>query len=216
MNAHERGGLGVDCPGKVPRVGAVGRAYLHQRRAALAQHIGNAKAAADLHQLTAADDHLPPLTESGQRKKDGRGVVVDDERVLRAGQYTQQSGGVGMTATPLPGFQVILQRAVALSQVDDLGLRRLAERASAQIRVNDHTGGVDDGAQGGCLGCDYAAVDPFSPLFLCGGWLPAVDGVARGVELRTRGCGDRAASVFCRERGDLGTLQQLVHRWQSA
>ena len=66
MDTHKGGSLGRHRFGKVAWMGAVGRAHFHQARPTLAQHIGNAKTAANLHQLATADHHLASQAERSQ------------------------------------------------------------------------------------------------------------------------------------------------------
>ena len=40
--------------------------------------VGQPVAAADLNKLAARDDHFPVMSEGGQRKQRGTGVVIDD------------------------------------------------------------------------------------------------------------------------------------------
>src|ERR671933_1099183 len=63
--------------GVVPCIGPVSRAHFDQDGAALAQHVGNTKAAADLNRLPARYEHLAAGTEASQNQQNGRGVVVD-------------------------------------------------------------------------------------------------------------------------------------------
>mgnify|MGYP007112927838 CR=1 FL=1 len=68
----------------VGQVRLVGGADLHQPGPALAQHVGNAETAADLQQLAAADQHLAPGAQPGQRQVDGRRIVVDNQGIFCA------------------------------------------------------------------------------------------------------------------------------------
>ena len=72
MDAHDGGGFGRDRGGEVASMGAVGRAYLRQVRATLAQHVGDAEAAADLDGLAAGDDDLRAVSQSTQGQENGR------------------------------------------------------------------------------------------------------------------------------------------------
>jgi hypothetical protein len=66
------------------------------------EHVRDAEAVADLDQLAARDEHLAALGERGEREQDGRGVVVDDERRLGAGQRGGGSRRRGPGATRAP------------------------------------------------------------------------------------------------------------------
>ena len=67
-------------------MGAVGGADLDQSRARAGHDFRHAKGAADLDQLAARHDHLSTARKSVQDQKHCGGIVVDDCRVLRAGQ----------------------------------------------------------------------------------------------------------------------------------
>ena len=112
VDPHDGGHAGRGCGSEVAAMGAVGGADLDQAGPALAQHIGDAKAAADLHQLAAADQHRLILAEAGQHQIDRCRVVVDDQRVLRPGQFAEQVAGVVVAAAPFTGGEIIFQAAV--------------------------------------------------------------------------------------------------------
>ena len=84
VHAQEDSGLGPDRPLVVGRPRPVGGPHLDEARARAREHVRDSKAVADLDQLSARDDHLPPLGEGGEREEDGRRVVVDHERGLGA------------------------------------------------------------------------------------------------------------------------------------
>ena len=67
MHAQQERRFGADGVSKVAQMRAVGGPHLHQFGAALAQHVGDAKAAADLDELAARDDDL---TAAGERSQD--------------------------------------------------------------------------------------------------------------------------------------------------
>ena len=86
MHAQEQRRLGADRPLVVGGAGAVGRADLDEPRARAREHVGDPEAVADLDQLAARDEHLAALGERREREQHRRGVVVDDERRLGAGE----------------------------------------------------------------------------------------------------------------------------------
>ena len=79
-------------------VRAVGRADFDEPRAAALHDVGDAEAAADLDQLAARDDGLPSLRERVEREHQRRRAVVDDERVLGAGELAEQADAVRRSA----------------------------------------------------------------------------------------------------------------------
>ena len=70
---------------EILEVDAIRRADFDQHRAAALENLGNAKAAADLDELVARDDHFASLRKRIEHEQHRGGAVVDDERVLRAG-----------------------------------------------------------------------------------------------------------------------------------
>src|SRR5690606_39783469 len=64
----------------------------------------------DLDQLAARDHRLAALAEGVERQQHGGGVVVDDQRVLGAGQFAQQAAQVVVAAAAAAFAQVELQR----------------------------------------------------------------------------------------------------------
>ena len=89
VHAQEQRRLGADRALVVGGARAVRRADLDEARARAREHVGDAEAVADLDQLAARDDHLAALRERGEREQHRGGVVVDDERRLRARQPAQ-------------------------------------------------------------------------------------------------------------------------------
>ena len=102
MHAQQERGLGPDRLLVVRRARAVRRPDLDEPRARAREHVGDAEAVADLDQLAARDDHLASLRERREREQHRGGVVVDDERRLRAGQPPQDRGDVILPRSALP------------------------------------------------------------------------------------------------------------------
>ena len=113
VNAQQRGGCRADGIDVVGQMSAVGRAHLHQAGAAGLQHVGDAKAAADLHQLSARNDHLAIARQRHQAKQHGRCVVVDHQRILRPGEAAQQVNCMDIARAALPSLQLIFEVAVS-------------------------------------------------------------------------------------------------------
>ena len=126
----------------IRRAGAVGRAHLNQLRAGLPQHVGDAEAAADLDRLPAADDHLPISHVRSQRQIERGGVVVDDQRGLRAGQRAQQLIKMVRAAAPLAAFEIEFEIRIARRFLHRGGCG-VAQRGASEVGVNHHAGRVD-------------------------------------------------------------------------
>ena len=86
VDAQEKRRLRADRVLVVGGARAVRRPDLDEPRARAREDVGDPEAVADLDQLAAGDDDLASLRERGEREQHRAGVVVDDERRLRAGQ----------------------------------------------------------------------------------------------------------------------------------
>ena len=86
VHAQEQRGLGPQRALVVGGARPVRRPDLDEPRAGAREHVGDAKAVADLDQLAARDEHLATFGERGEREQHRAGVVVDDDRRLGAGQ----------------------------------------------------------------------------------------------------------------------------------
>ncbi len=77
----------------VLRVGAIGGAHFNKPRAALAQHVGNSKAATNLDRLTSGNDNFLTGSERLQHHKQRGSVVVDGNTVLCSGRAGESVHG---------------------------------------------------------------------------------------------------------------------------
>ena len=125
VHLEQESGLGADRLGVVAQVRPVGGADLPQHGTAAPHDVGDAELAADLDQLAAGDDDLLAVRQRLEGQQDRGRVVVDDERVLGAGQPAQQRLDVAVARAALLGCQVELQVRVGLPD------RRDAARAPA-------------------------------------------------------------------------------------
>ena len=135
-------------------MGAVGGPYLAEDGARAAHDVGDAELAADLDQLATGDDHLLAAGQALERQEHRGGVIVHDEGRGSAGEPSQQTLDVLVARAPLLPGQVHLEVAVGARHAQQpLPGQRRQERA-AEIRVEHHAGGVDDGAEreGAALG----------------------------------------------------------------
>ena len=131
----------------VGQPGAVGRPYLHQPGAALPDDVGDAKAAADLHQLATRDDHLAVAGQGGQRQQQGGRVVVDAQPGLRAGHLTQQRLQPRRARAASAGLEIELQVDGAASRLGRSPDRFRGHRRAAEIGVHDDAGRVQHAPQ---------------------------------------------------------------------
>ena len=137
----------ADRSGIVGHARLVRRAHFAQHRARLRHDVGDAEPATDFDQLASRDHDLPAGCERGQNEHGGRGVVVHDDGGFRAGEAAEQRFGVDVAPASLAAGDVILERGVSAGDFRHAIDRRGRERRAAQIRVDDHPGGVDDRLQ---------------------------------------------------------------------
>src|SRR5439155_13746957 len=155
----------------------------------------------------ARDDDLAPLGERREREEDGRGVVVDDEGRLGAGQAAQDGRDVVLPRAAPSAREVVLEVRVAPTDLGHPFERRARERRAAEVRVHDHAGGVQhaaepEAAHRGEL-VDRAGRDV--PRFAAG-----PDRLPRPLESRP----GRLDGETVRCPGEPRVAQQLVHRRQ--
>ena len=144
---QERPRLGLERGGIVGKPGAVGGAHLDQPAAGLREDLRHAEAAADLHQLAAADHRGAARPQRRQRQHGGARAVVDHVRSFRAEQLAEQRLHVRAAMTAAAGGQVDLEVRIAGGDFGDPRHRLGMERRAAQVGVQDHAGGVDHPAQ---------------------------------------------------------------------
>ena len=137
-----RDGLLIIC-----QVRAVGSADLNEFGARSRHDIGNAKAAADLDKLAAADDDLLACGMGRQHQQHRGGVVVDHKRVLGTGERANQLCSVLLARPARAGVHAVLERAVPARDLGHGLCRRLRERGAAQVSMDDHARSVDGRAQ---------------------------------------------------------------------
>src|SRR5438094_5377065 len=95
VNLQQQRGGRADGFGVVAQVRAVGGTDLAQDGAAAQHDVRNAELAADLDQLAARDDDFFAVRERLEGQQYGRGVVVDDQRVLGGRQPSVREPGQG-------------------------------------------------------------------------------------------------------------------------
>src|SRR5437762_1570188 len=196
VHAKDRASPLGDSRGVVARVRAVRRADLDELRSGPPQDVGNAEATADLDELAARDDDLLAGRECREREQHGGGVVVHDAGILGAGEIGEQSRRVAVPLAALPGGKVELHahRARGLGDRGE-GARR--ERRSAEVRLEDHAGRVEDTAERAAS----AFVEKRAGLGGQGGGVAGGARLARPREDVARGAGEPLAIGVGRPRG---------------
>ena len=209
VDAEQQRGLGADRRLEVGRARPVRRADLAQARARAGEHVGDAKAVADLDQLAARHEHLASLGQRGQREQHRRGVVVDDERALGAGQPAQQRRHVRLPRPARAVDEVVLEIGVAPCDVDHPVDRGLRQRRATEVRVDDHAGRVQHAAQLRTPRGRELAQRPLDEVARIGA---RPDLLARPLERRPR----RLDRVRVRLARQPLVAQELVHRREVA
>ena len=152
MDLQDQGGVGGAGCAVVAEAGAVRRPDLDEAGTGLGHDLGDPEAAADLHELAPGHEHLLPPGQRGEREQHGGGVVVDDEPGVGAARLGEEVPSVVVAGPPPAGLEAVLQVRVAAPDVRGDAEGLLAEGGTAQVRVQEHPGGVDDGAE--LAGCE--------------------------------------------------------------
>ena len=208
MDFQNRAGRGRDRRRIVAQAGLVGGPDLDQARAALLDHLRNAKAAADFDQFAARNHHFAVRGQGRQRQQHGGGAIIDRQRGLRSGQRAKQGFDAGRAPPAQAGFKREFEIGIArrIRHGQD-GLR--GERRPAEIGVQHDPGGVDDAnesrrgqSRGGArderraVRRDIRAVNELGAGRL--------DGPAQGAD-------HRLARQSLEQRGCGGLFEQLLH-----
>ncbi len=149
MHAQQQTGLGSERALVVGRARAIRRADLVQARARALHDLRDPEAIADLHQLPARDDDLPPARQRRERQDERSGAVVDADRGLGAGQLADQRRHMILPGAAAARGEVELEVGIARGYCLQVLERRLGERRPAEVGVEDDTRGVEDRSQGG-------------------------------------------------------------------
>ena len=152
----------------VAQVRAVRRADLDHLCARERHDVRDAEGAAYLDELAARDDGLLVLRERREREDDRRGVVVDGERRLRAGEAAEEPFDVVVALPALAAVERVFERVVGTRDLVDRFDRLASEQRAAEVRVYHDAGRVDDAAQAvlraareqaAGVGCDCVRVE---------------------------------------------------------
>ena len=133
----------------VARVGLVRGADLDEHAARQLQDLGEPERPADLDQLAARDHDLLVGRERGEAEHGRGGVVVDDHRVLGAGELAEQRAQVIVARAARAALEVVLEVRVPARDLVDRGARGGRERRAPEVGVQHDAGRVDHAAQRG-------------------------------------------------------------------
>ena len=148
MNFQDHRRVGRNGASVIIQMRAVSRTHLDKFGTRSRHDVGDAEAAAHLDKLATAHDDLFAARMRGKHQQHRRGVVVDNQGVLRPRERAQQTRGM-LFATPTgTGRDVILKRAVAAGDIGHRLHRCGSERGTTQIGVNHNARRVDSRAQG--------------------------------------------------------------------
>ncbi len=93
----------------IPKMRAVGSAYLYELGPGLAKNIWHPKPSADLYEFSSGDDHRATLRHCGEHEEYGGRPVVDHQPRLSAGRPGQEGGCMAPPVAPSPRIQVELE-----------------------------------------------------------------------------------------------------------
>ena len=127
----------------------VRRPDLDESRSRAGEDVRDPEAVADLDQLAARDDDLATLGERGQREEDRRGVVVHDERRVRAGEPREEPSQMVLARSAGAALEVVLEIRVAGADLRDPRAGGSGERRTSEVRMDEHAGGVQHSAKAG-------------------------------------------------------------------
>jgi len=110
MHLHQHGRARADRRGKIGEMGAVRRADLDELATGARHDVGHAEGTADLDQLAARDDRLAPLGQRVEHDQHRGRIVVDDGRILGAGQLAQETAHVIVALAAVAALELELER----------------------------------------------------------------------------------------------------------
>ena len=144
VHLEQQGRGSVDGVGVVPGMRAVGRADFHETAAGAFHDLRDAEAAADLDQFAPGHGHRGAESQGIEDQQDGRSVVVDDGRGLRAGQELQPVLDDAFPVPPPTAFEIVLEGDGRRRHRHGAAQRLLAEQRAPEVRVDDRAGQVED------------------------------------------------------------------------
>ena len=120
----------------------------------LRHDVGDAERSANFDQLSARDDDFAAVSKRVKREQDGGGVIVDDEggegrHVLidTCEDLLEQTVRVDVALAAGSGSEIEFEIGVGSGNVANVVDGRSGQRSAAEIGVQDHAGGVDDGTK---------------------------------------------------------------------
>ena len=147
MHLHQQAGIVINGLTIIFRVGAVRGSDFMQDAARLAHHVGNTERAADLHQLAARHHHLAAAGGCRQHQQHCCSIVVDDTRVLRAGDPAKQIGQRAVAVAASGIIKIVFQRHRRAHRLGNRRHRRFRLNRPAKIGVQHGAGQVEHRAQ---------------------------------------------------------------------
>ena len=208
LKDHRR--IGRDGTLVVDQMRAVGGPDLDELGTRGLHDVGDTEAAADLDKLATADYDLFARGMGCQHQQHRSGVVVDHERVLGTGERADQLRGVLLARSARTGVDAVLERAIPARNLGQGLCRRLRKRGTAQIGMDDHTRGVDGGAQARQCGAMRTPLDGRGQVALRARGGTGANGGALLVELGRHGSMDHRVAGLPRRLHHRPLGKQLV------
>ena len=125
----------------------IGGADLGEFRPGPAHDFRHAKGTADLDQFPARDDRFAPTRKCIEHQQHRGGIVVDDRRILRAGQLAEKITHEIIALAATASSQIELQRNRVAHRDHRRFDRGLGDDRPAQIRMQHGPRKVEDGAE---------------------------------------------------------------------
>ncbi len=147
VHAEQGACLFVDGVFVVREVRAIGRPDFAKDRAALLHNLGDSKAIANFDELSSRDNHFALASQRRQSDEHGRSAIVDHNGGFRARQSRQQLGGMHIALAPRASFEVVFEIAVLRGAATEFVHHCFRQWRAAQVRVQNHSGSVDDRLQ---------------------------------------------------------------------
>ena len=147
MHAQQNARLFVDCVSVVRQMRAIGCPDFAKDRAALLHNLRDSKAVPDFNQLSARNDHFAAPCQRRKRHQHPRRAIVDDNGGFRPRESRQQFGCMHIPLPPRTRFQIVFQVRILRRRAPEFVHGCFRQRRAAQIRVQNHSGRVNDRLQ---------------------------------------------------------------------
>ena len=128
----------------VGQPGTVRGADLAEACPRLHHDVRHPEATADFDELSPRDQHFAAVAEGRKRDQRGGGVVVHDDRSVRAGEAAEEPLGVLVAMAARAALEIVFEVGVPACDAGHVCDGSLGQRSASQVRVDDHASRVDD------------------------------------------------------------------------